>query len=41
MELLSNFTTFYIKSKEIQKEIQKANVVVSEMEKIERDFTST
>ena len=40
MELLSNCTTFYIKSKEIQKEIQKANVVVSEMEKIERDFTS-
>ena len=37
MELLSNFTTIYIKGKEIQK----ANVVVSEMEKIERDFTST
>ena len=37
MELLSNFTTIYIKSKEIQN----ANVLVSEMEKIERDFTST
>ena len=37
IELLSNFTTIYIK----RKEIQKANVVVSEMEKIERDFTST
>ena len=37
MELLSNFTTIYIKSKEVQK----ANVVVNEMEKIERDFTAT
>ena len=37
MELLSNFTTFYIKSKAVQK----ANMVVNEMEKIERDFTAT
>ena len=36
MELLSNFTSFYIKNKELQK----AYVVVSEMEKIETDFSS-
>ena len=36
MELLSNFTSFYIKNKELQK----AYVVVSEMEKIETDFSA-
>ena len=36
MELLSNCTTIYLRSNEIQK----ANVVVSEMEEIEKDFTA-
>ena len=36
MECLSNFTSFYIKIKELQK----AYVVVSEMEKIETDFSA-
>ena len=35
MELLSNFTSFYIKNKELQK----AYVVVSEMEKLETNFS--
>ena len=36
MECLSNFTSFYINNKELQK----AYVVVSEMEKIETDFSA-
>ena len=36
MECLSNFTSFYIKIKKLQK----AYVVVSEMEKIETDFSA-
>ena len=36
MECLSNFTSFYIKNKELQK----AYVVVSKMEKIETDFSA-
>ena len=36
MECLSNFTSFYIKIKELQK----AYVVVNEMEKIETDFSA-
>ena len=36
MELLSNCTTIYLRNNEIQK----ANVVVSEMKEIEKDFTA-
>ena len=36
MELLSNCTTIYLRNNEIQK----TNVVISEMEEIEKDFTA-